>query len=106
MNAFDDVKVFCATVPSRRQSLGEEVARWLEDAHQQPNFQVLDIVVRQSSDAAFHCLSIVIFFSRAQVPSGVRMPASTPARNVASATKKGRQPKAVAQGAPPKEPHP
>jgi hypothetical protein len=62
VNAFSSVKVFCATMFQQRQALGEEVTRWLEDARKtRPGFQIVDIVVRQSSDDAFHCISICIF---------------------------------------------
>ena len=64
MSAFNGVKTFCATLWAQRQSLGEQVTRWLEDARaKRPGFQVVDVVVKQSSDEAFHCLSIAIFFN-------------------------------------------
>lgn len=55
-------KVFSATMFAQRQMLGETVTRWLEEARERPGFEVVDIVVRQSSDNAFHCITIVIFF--------------------------------------------
>lgn len=62
MNAFTGCKVFCATVVSQRQLLGEVVTKWLDEARKNhPGFEVVDIVVRQSSDASYHCTSIVIF---------------------------------------------
>ena len=76
MSSFNGVKVFCATMFHQRQSLGEEVTAWLEDARaRRPGFQVVDVVVRQSSDDAFHCLSIVIFFKE-----GVDAPKETKRR--------------------------
>lgn len=64
MSAFSGVKTFCATLVAQRASLGDQVTRWLEEARaRRPGFQVVDVVVRQSSDEAFHCLSIVFFFS-------------------------------------------
>jgi hypothetical protein len=66
MRAFDGVKVFCATMIQQRQTLGEQVTAWIEDAgRQRPGFKVVDIVVRQSSDAAFHCISICVFYNEA-----------------------------------------
>lgn len=59
---FNGCKVFCATMVAQRQTLGEAVSAWLEGAQARPGFQLVDIVVRQSSDAAFHCITIVIFF--------------------------------------------
>lgn len=64
VNAFSGVKVFCATMVQQRADLGEVVTRWLEDARKsRPGFQIVDIVVRQSSDEAFHCISIIVFFN-------------------------------------------
>jgi putative lipoic acid-binding regulatory protein len=64
-NPFNGVKVFAATVSPKREQLGDEVTHWLEN--RQPNITVVDIVVRQSSDAEFHCLSIVIFYLDARL---------------------------------------
>ena len=64
MSAFNGVKVFAATMVAQRQMLGETVTAWLEDARaRRPGFQLVDVVVRQSSDDAFHCISITIFFN-------------------------------------------
>ena len=64
MSSFNGVKIFCATMVAQRQALGETVTAWLEDARaRRPGFQVVDIVVRQSSDHAFHCITIIIFFN-------------------------------------------
>src|SRR2546423_11433925 len=51
------VKVFSATKARDRAILGERVTEWLSA---RPGIQVLDIVVAQSSDREFHCLSIVL----------------------------------------------
>lgn len=56
---FNAVKVFSATMHSRRNSLGETVMQWLES---NPSFRVWDFVVTQSSDAGFTCVSICIFY--------------------------------------------
>ena len=64
MSSFNGVKVFAATMVAQRQTLGEQVTAWLEDARKnRPGFQIVDIVVRQSSDKAFHCISIVVFYN-------------------------------------------
>jgi hypothetical protein len=63
--AFNGIKVFSATMAARRLVLGEEVTRWIDEMQQRPGFKIVDIVVRQSSDAAFHCVSFVIFFQEA-----------------------------------------
>jgi hypothetical protein len=62
-SAFKGVKVFCATIGAQRQALGETVTAWLEDARKnRSGFQLVDLVVRQSSDEAFHCISVTIFY--------------------------------------------
>lgn len=64
MSPFNGVKVFCATLFRDREALGEKVTRWLEDARTQiPGFQIVDIMIRQSSDEAFHCVSIIVLFN-------------------------------------------
>ena len=56
---FNGVKVFSATMPADRNSLGDRVTEWL-GANQ--NVRVVEGVVLQSSDCAFHCLSITVFY--------------------------------------------
>lgn len=62
MNAFTGVKIFSATMPAQRLALGEVLTQWLDEMRRQPGFEVVDIVVRQSSDDRFHCQSFIIFF--------------------------------------------
>ena len=62
MNAFDGVQTFVATMYAQRQVLGETVSQWLEEARRRPGFEVVDVVVRQSSDEAYHCISIIVFY--------------------------------------------
>jgi hypothetical protein len=57
---FKRVKVFSATVGPDRQRLGETITRWLAE---NPSFQIVDTVVTQSSDSAFHCLAITLFYN-------------------------------------------
>ena len=56
---FDSVKVFAATKFTDRAVLGEVVTEWIAS---HPAHQVTEIVVRQSSDAEFHCLSLIVFY--------------------------------------------
>lgn len=56
---FDGVKVFSATLFAARAQLGENVTDWIRT---HPQHELMEIVVTQSSDAAFHCLAITIFF--------------------------------------------
>jgi hypothetical protein len=63
MSVFNGVKVFCATMVHQRQSLGDVVTSWLEEARRtRPGFELVDMQMRQSSDEAFHCISCVIFY--------------------------------------------
>jgi hypothetical protein len=58
--AFNGVKVFSATMVADRDQLGEKVTAWIA-AH--PDRKVTDIVITQSSDEAFHCIAITVFYS-------------------------------------------
>jgi hypothetical protein len=55
---FTGVKVFSATKAKDRDELGETVTRWIRSN----DVEIVDRVVRQSSDDEFHCLSIVLFY--------------------------------------------
>jgi hypothetical protein len=63
--AFNGVKIFSATMSKARDALGEQVTAWLSSA---PEREVVDTVVTQSSDEAFHCIAITIFY-RDPLPS-------------------------------------
>lgn len=56
---FNGVKIFSATMVAEREQLGEKVTAWIE---KHPQFEVREIVVTQSSDAAFHCIAITVFY--------------------------------------------
>jgi hypothetical protein len=58
-NRFNGVKIFSATMAQERDRLGERVTEWLRE---HPDFEVVDTVVTQSSDEAFHCLAITVFY--------------------------------------------
>lgn len=58
MGRFNLVKVFSATKARDREELGDRVTAWLRG---QDDFEVIDVVVTQSSDREFHCLSITLF---------------------------------------------
>ena len=56
---FNGVKVFSATMVADRDQLGEKVSAWMAaNSH----LKVTDIVVTQSSDEAFHCIAITVFY--------------------------------------------
>jgi hypothetical protein len=57
--AFNGVKIFSATVAQGREALGERVMAWLRS---DPAREVVDTVITQSSDEAFHCIAITIFY--------------------------------------------
>jgi hypothetical protein len=57
--SFTGVKVFSATKAKDRDELGETVTRWLRS---NGDLEVVDRVVRQSSDDEFHCLTIILFY--------------------------------------------
>lgn len=58
-SAFNGVKVFSATMFADRERLGERVTHWLAE---HPGFEIVEMKVTQSSDAAFHCLAISVFY--------------------------------------------
>jgi len=56
---FNGVKVFSATMVADREQLGEKVTAWMAN---NPAKKVTDIVITQSSDEAFHCIAITVFY--------------------------------------------
>lgn len=55
------VKTFSATKSEDRQNLGDQISSWLRKVEGQ-GVKIIDKSVLQSSDNAFHCLSVVIFY--------------------------------------------
>jgi hypothetical protein len=66
MKAFNGVKIFSATVAQAREALGERVMAWLRSDLKR---EVIDTVITQSSDEAFHCIAITIFYWQPQTPA-------------------------------------
>ncbi len=56
---FNGVKVFSATMVADRDQLGEKVTAWMTNNQ---HLKVTDVVVTQSSDEAFHCIAITVFY--------------------------------------------
>lgn len=56
---FNGVKVFSATMVADRDQLGEKVTAWIAANSAK---KVTDIIVTQSSDEAFHCIAITVFY--------------------------------------------
>jgi hypothetical protein len=59
MADFTGVKVFSTTLARDREAMGDLITRWLTA---NPDLEVVDKEVRQSSDSEFHCLSITLFY--------------------------------------------
>lgn len=57
---FSGVKVFSVTMQQDRDRLGEKITQWLAE---NPSVEIVDTVVTQSSDEAFHCLTITLFYA-------------------------------------------
>ncbi len=56
---FSGIKVFSASMMAERALLGDKVTDWI-GSH--PELEVTEIVVTQSSDASYHCLSFCLFY--------------------------------------------
>jgi hypothetical protein len=59
MARFNGVKVLSATMAQERENLGEKVTAWIRE---HSRCQIVDTIVTQSSDEAFHCLAITLFY--------------------------------------------
>jgi len=58
-NQFTGIKVFSTTLARDREVMGENITKWLKE---NPNAEIVDKVVTQSSDKEFHCLTITLFY--------------------------------------------
>jgi hypothetical protein len=58
MVSFTGVKVFSTTLARDREMMGENITKWIRE---NPNAEIVDKVVTQSSDKEFHCLTITLF---------------------------------------------
>ena len=58
------VKVFSATKAKERELLGELITDWIRS---NPNNEIVDKIVTQSSDSEFHCLTITLFYKHKAV---------------------------------------
>jgi folate-dependent tRNA-U54 methylase TrmFO/GidA len=56
---FNGVKIFSATMAQEREHLGEKVTEWIRS---HPDVEIVNTVVTQSSDEAFHCIAITLFY--------------------------------------------
>ena len=58
---YNGVKVFSATKAKEREALGEQVTAWIR---RNPDAEIVDKIVTQSSDSEFHCLTITLFYRK------------------------------------------
>ncbi len=56
---FTGMKVFSTTLARDREQMGDTITRWL---HENPQYEIVDKIVTQSSDKEFHCLTITLFY--------------------------------------------
>jgi len=59
----DGVMVFTATKAKEREGIGGRVTEWLRS---EPEKNIKDVTVTQSSDDEFHCLTITILYSTSE----------------------------------------
>jgi hypothetical protein len=57
---FTGCKTFTGTTSGARETLGDKFTAWLRE---HPAVEVVDTCVVQSSDAAYHALTIVCFYN-------------------------------------------
>jgi hypothetical protein len=63
VTTYTGLKVFSATKARDREELGTQITNWIRA---NPNLEIVDKVVTQSSDREFHCISIVLFYKPAE----------------------------------------
>jgi len=56
---FTGIKVFSTTLARDREQMGEHITKWIRE---NPNVEIVDKEVTQSSDKEFHCLTITLFY--------------------------------------------
>ncbi len=59
LTPFTGVKVFSTTLARDRDALSDRITKWIRE---NPQIEIVDQLVRQSSDKEFHCLSILLFY--------------------------------------------
>lgn len=56
---FTGMKVFSTTLARDREVMGDNITRWVQE---NPQVEIVDKIVTQSSDKEFHCLTITLFY--------------------------------------------
>ena len=59
MANFTGIKIFSTTLARDREVMGESITKWLRE---NPQLEIVEKVVTQSSDKEFHCLTITLFY--------------------------------------------
>ena len=57
--AFTGMKIFSTTLARDREHMGDNITRWIQE---NPQVEIVDKIVTQSSDKEFHCLTITLFY--------------------------------------------
>lgn len=60
---FNGVKVFSATMVAERVLLGDRCTKWMDEQRAWGPFELVELCVTQSSDQAFHCITITVFYN-------------------------------------------
>jgi len=62
---FDGVEIWSMTKPTERQQLGRHITSWLcANKH----CSVVDVQISQSSDNAYHCVTVFLFWVKISQP--------------------------------------
>ena len=56
---FTGMKIFSTTLARDREQMSDNITRWL---HDNPQLEIVDKIVTQSSDKELHCLTITLFY--------------------------------------------
>ncbi|TMA15202.1 MAG: hypothetical protein E6J86_06620 [Deltaproteobacteria bacterium] len=56
---FTGMKIFSTTLARDREHMGDNITRWIQE---NPQVEIVDKIVTQSSDKEFHCLTITLFY--------------------------------------------
>ena len=56
---FTGMKIFSTTLARDREQMGDNITRWQRD---NPQLEMVDKIITQSSDKEFHCLTITLFY--------------------------------------------
>ena len=68
---YTGVKVFSTTMAKQREALGDFITNWIR---QNPQVEIVDKVVLQSSDAEYHCFTVVLFYSESDPQADQKPP--------------------------------